>query len=205
MTTALSSLYPNIALEPYTYVSLPPVHDLEGWKQSLSKKARQNLRTAYNRCNRDGLAVELLVSYPCRKGKDWSDAVGLYIRRQVDQYEGRIMGSRLLTYLYFHHLKHDMQSMVAQDNSFLSLLRLNGQAAGVIMGFSKGERLVVPRLAIAGSLSFYSPGMILVEETLKYILEHTELRVLDLGRGDERYKFSLGGEEYYRYCFSMDL
>lgn len=51
------------------------------------------------------------------------------------------------------------------------------------------------RLAIDTKYSFYSPGLILVNELIKYMIDKTAYRVLNLGQGTEKYKYDMGGFE----------
>lgn len=54
----------------------------------------------------------------------------------------------------------------------------------------------MPRLAIDDNYRFYSPGYVLLAETLKYLGANTEVHELDLSRGEEKYKLDLGGTPY---------
>ena len=66
------------------------------------------------------------------------------------------------------------------------------------------NRILVPRLAINGNFSRYSPGIILINETVKYIKnEMNNVNVFDLSKGAEQYKFVMGGSEYLHYDFIL--
>ena len=56
----------------------------------------------------------------------------------------------------------------------------------------------VPRIAINEDYAFYSPGCILISETLK-CLSGSQVHNLDLTRGDEPYTFKMGGTEYHTH------
>ena len=59
-----------------------------------------------------------------------------------------------------------------------------------------GQIVSIPRLAIDTSFGFYSPGYVLLTEVIRYIAAHPMLQELDLSRGDEKYKFDMGGQPY---------
>ena len=60
-----------------------------------------------------------------------------------------------------------------------------------------GTTVVIPRLSIDNQYRFYSPGYILLAETLHWLDSNTTCRCLDLSRGDEQYKIDMGGIKYY--------
>ncbi len=81
---------------------------------------------------------------------------------------------------------------------------MNGIPSASLMGFIRGGRLYIPRLAINSDFSFYSPGMVLIRELVDYTVRSPELSTIDLSRGDEKYKYAVGGEEYCTVEFVVD-
>ena len=61
------------------------------------------------------------------------------------------------------------------------------------------EEIQIPRLAIDSEYSFYSPGYLMVCETLKWLMINSDIQTLDLMRGGEKYKLDLGGQKYITY------
>ena len=62
------------------------------------------------------------------------------------------------------------------------------------------DRIVIPRLAIDDQFRFYSPGYLLICETMKYLLENnSSIKNIDLCRGTEKYKTDLG-EQFIIHC-----
>jgi len=51
------------------------------------------------------------------------------------------------------------------------------------------------------SFSFYSPGIILINEVLKLLLDKN-FSSLDLALGHEPYKYSMGAEDYFAYYYN---
>ena len=49
------------------------------------------------------------------------------------------------------------------------------------------------------------PGKLMIAESIKWLQAHTQIRGLDLSRGDERYKLEMGGVCHYNYRFEIQL
>ncbi len=201
---AFKELLPNISYTPYTYVRIPPQDDIETYINSLSKSMKQNIRTAYNRLNRDGKKISIELLYPVKDAKRniVNDALRTYIKRQITKYNNSKL-SELYTYFFYFYIKHDTISLKHNKNGFISVLKIDDTIAGVMMGFEhKSKRSILfPRLAINDEMSFYSPGIVLIIETLRNLLDKTHINCIDLTRGNESYKYKMGGIEYYTYSF----
>lgn len=173
--------------------------DYESYFVRLDKHARQNVRTAYNRLRTDGkdFALEVYTtegiggsvkSSAYREARN--AALRIYMERQRSHYG----------------VKHGWRSKVAQFLNwhieasryyFLALLKYNGSAVAFVNG------LVIPhkhefwgvRLAIDLTFARYSPGLMLVNELNKFMIERTHYKCFNLGQGNEKYKYDMGGQE----------
>ncbi len=203
--SAVRELYPELQLNEEIYLRIPKQESVEDYIASLSKSTRQNVRTAYNRMKRDELEFELEVAYPTKTNEALYEAcIEAYVERQKNFYnQSYILGSKAMTAWYYRHFDPESKSLASSPKSFVSALKINGSVAGVIMAFSHNNTIVVPRLAINSAYNFYSPGVVLLVETMRYLLEHTELNSIDLCLGNERYKYSMGGVEYRSYHFTI--
>ena len=65
------------------------------------------------------------------------------------------------------------------------------------------KSVIIPRLSINDDFLKYSPGIVLINETAKKLAENKNIDNLDLSKGDEQYKFSMGGEVYYTMNFDV--
>ena len=63
----------------------------------------------------------------------------------------------------------------------------------------------IPRLAINDKFAFFSPGMILVNEAIKYMMGNTDIKIFNLCRGDEKYKYDMGGRELLHSKCKVDF
>lgn len=61
----------------------------------------------------------------------------------------------------------------------------------MMSGLWKNERYVVLRLAIDVSFIRYSPGLMLINETIKYFTKDNHISILDLPYGHEKCKFDM--------------
>lgn len=184
-----------------------PVAEYETWFASLSSSVRQNVRTAYNRLKRDGHLFELSIvgkAAICSEaseeefGRVKEESLELYIKRQITKYQKVGLLSILIKKFAYNFLKHDSKSLYYNSNSITVVLRVDGKVAaymGCLLSHD-GKHIVVPRLAIDDQYKFYSPGYVMLCELLKYLSLNTQVEMLDLSRGVEKYKTDLGGQVY---------
>lgn len=88
-------------------------------------------------------------------------------------------------------------------NALTCVLYINGTIAAFLSGLVDNGRMIVPRLSIDDSFKRYSPGMLLVIETIKHLIDSTDVTVLDLSQGKEQYKYNLGATEHFSYRFKL--
>ena len=186
--------------------------DVEAHVKGLSSSVRQNIRTAYNRMKRDSMAYELKVYIGTNimDNQVGRDIMNIYIRRQKLKYSKHknLMHLPLdfVIRMKYRRILHDSVSLRNDGNSFHSVLYLNGKAVSFMSGFvdKQAHRVVVPRLAIDSDYGFYSPGYVMILETMKRLIEETNIRVIDLSRGDEKYKLDLGGTPYATHMYTCN-
>ena len=171
--------------------------------KTLSKSVRQNLRTAYNRMHRDNISYRLQV-YRSEEMTDdiWNKMMKVYLNRLFTKHKIKAKRNPLYRYIYnlkYRYIKHDTKSLKLSPYSFHTLLYGNGHIMGFLSGLISrdGTTVVIPRLSIDNQYRFYSPGYILLAETLHWLDSNTTCRCLDLSRGDEQYKIDMGGMKYY--------
>lgn len=167
----------------------------------LSKHVRQNVRTAYNRLKKDNKVVQFdlffLKTIDDYKKNELllNEAMCLYLRRHENRYEKKTT----IKYRINREFQYLTRTIKLGDGVFGGLRDIETQK---LVGFFEGyydeyhNEIAVPRLAIDDKYSFYSPGMILVNEAVKYLYDKTSIRSLNLARGDEKYKYDMGGETY---------
>lgn len=173
----------------------------EQYYSTLSKNTKQNIRTAYNRLNREELTytleivdknsenieriIEELNEIYLKRRLVWNDSANLPSARKR-----RMIAKRDVVY----------QTMRKTDAARICQLKINDVVAAFFMGYEVENRFYVPRLAIGEGFEKFSPGMILINEFQKLVPNHF---VFDLGRGDESYKSRLNGAVYWTYQLEM--
>lgn len=167
----------------------------------LSRSVRQNLRTAYNRLERDGKSYRLEVHYgsmaDARKMR--TEILDCYENRQLYSYSKKMKWLRFEYHkIGMKYFRHDKFSLFGNENSVQVALYIDGKVAGMYAGVLNHRKdcILVPRLAINMDYKFYSPGYVMLCESFKYFLSNSTVRNIDLSVGAEQYKLDLGGIKY---------
>lgn len=198
----------SLLSEAWPCVRLSFTEDIDLYIGKLSASVRQNQRTAYNRTRRDGIEYELKVWMPQSHmaAQDWNKLTATYLQRLLTKYKKRKAGSFFYKFYktaYYKYIKHDSLSLRRAGNAFHAALFVQGECMCFMSGFANHEetRVVIPRLAIQDAYRFYSPGYLLICETMKWLINHSSIREIDLSRGTERYKTDLGGKFYHTHAY----
>lgn len=203
------------------HVRIPFSDEYLAFYGHLHKSVRQNLRTAYNRAYKDGMEIRVVVvnghksiSSNCIDGiagtRSYSEALlsdkehksyfeqmmDVYINRHENKYNVRTGKYKKW---YLKHLNFTTKNLKHLPYSCNVMLFFNNHLAAFMGGFLNvdGTELLVPRLSIDENYNFYSPGMLLVNETVRYLACRTACRMIDLAEGAEQYKLKMGGEIYH--------
>lgn len=169
--------------------------------RSLSKSARQNIRTAYNRMKADKIVIDFGVSENRKDKKLLSRSKKLYAKRYAEK-NGRKKFSLKKLFIKFYNPIETI--CYNSEKSFHAYLKINKKLVAYLAGFCQNDSVIVPRLAYDSTYSRYSPGILLINELAKWISENGNINVLDLGYGNEPYKYVMGGEPYMIYDLKME-
>ena len=183
-----NSEYPSVGL------NLPS--SMEEYQKLLSKNSRQNLRTANNRLKKDGKSlvynfddqqVDKNLCLKIRESKLVAKAAhfSLYFK-----YKYRILNRLRYRFHGFMPITHypDSKLMTAFDDQGKLRAFFN-------YGYDPDETRI--RVMAAGTdlvFARYSPGMLLMYNFILKAIQEGVIKEVDLTRGDEKYKFSLGGK-----------
>ena len=183
-----NSVYPSVGL------NLPSSKD--EYYNILSKNSRQNLRTANNRLKKDGKSL-----------------VFNFDDRQVDKQlclkirESKLVAKSAHFSLYFKYKYRILNRLRYRFHGFIpitdypeSKIMTAYDEQGNLRAFfnygydSNGTKIRV--MAAGTDLDFarYSPGMLLMYNFIMNAIQVGKIKEVDLTRGDEKYKFSLGGQ-----------
>lgn len=196
---AAHHLFPNLEEEDFPMVGIGFPDNYDEYFATLSQNTRQNIHKIFNRLKRDEVDWHAKVFMPTSSNPHYEDCLNTFITRQCECYNHGVMGIDALSRLKFRYMVHDTKSLHEAKNSFCASVTINGKVAATMFGLVSldGTRVVVPRVAIDPAFKFYSPGLLLVSETIKWMIENTDIRYLDLTRGEERYKYTMGGVKYF--------
>ena len=190
--------------EPSVCVNIPFSDDFDSYFSGLKKSVRQNYRTAKNRMNREEKKWEVRTYGICDRIEDSSisDCMKIYKMRMEQRLQKKVS---FLESFVRETLNPITVALNKNKNVIWSVLYIEDKVAGFFAGFVNNEEntVVVPRLAINDDFSLYCPGNLLIIDTIKYLIENTKIRNIDLSRGDEPYKYALGGENHYNYTFKL--
>ena len=190
-------------------VSIPVFPTWDKWYISLSKNARQNLRTSYNRLETDNLKINFkpyIQELP--DGKVKKNTMLLFCRRLCEHSKLKDIGLSRILYLL---KKNDiMTRALNNEKRFIgATIYINKMLIAYCQGLiSNDGRAVIVRLSINIDYAKYSPGGLLINELMKEFEKNKKTRTIvefDLARGDEKYKYTYGGVEYLSYTWISSL
>lgn len=89
----------------------------------------------------------------------------------------------------------------------MTVLLIDGKVGVFMQGFyNEGlKSFEIPQLAMNDEFSWYSPGLVLINETAKMFIADGRIRYIDLTRGTEKYKTDKGGQFYETHAITITL
>jgi len=177
-------------------VQLPS--DVDEYHSSLSKHTRQNLRTSENRLEKDGLTIAFNLNdinidkSLCRKMR--ADRLAPKKERHGLVLTLKLRFFNMLRVRFKYGIPFDVDSQ-----SHLMSAYINGELAAY---FNYGvdhahKRIVIMAAGTSQKYAWYSPGMLLAYRFIQEQIIDGKVETVDFTRGNEKYKYSLGGQEHY--------
>jgi CelD/BcsL family acetyltransferase involved in cellulose biosynthesis len=171
-----------------------PVFDIpEGWaayEKMLSGKNRRELRRKMRKAGPYS-GVDWYVVGP---EHDLDQEIDAFIELLVMSHpeKGNFMHER--NHAFFHAIGH-----AAFDVGLLQLafLTLNNKRVAAYMNFLYGERIMVYNSGLDPAAYRLSPGIVLMAHLIRSAIEEQRFRIFDFLRGDEAYKYALGGQDTF--------
>lgn len=176
-------------------VSIDMTDSYDKYVSSLSKHQRQNIRTAYNKIQKESFNIRLVqydISNPIPKDV-WRKCQIMYEQRH------EVSGSRWKIWKD-RQLNPYTQILHSVEGWRIFVLFHNNEPISYMAGLygAKQKCYYVPRLCINNQFSKYSPGIVLINDSIKELIGGG-VRYLDLMRGDEAYKTAMGGCVHNNY------
>jgi len=198
-------LFPNSVLEAEREcVKIDFANDYDSYYKGLSKSVRQNLRTSYNKLAKNNKLYELKVfSKTLCDEQTLNDIIHVYTKREFERKQKSYSYFKYFKNRYFNVLLWAMKAMQTQCTF---AFYIDQKLAAYMTGFETNRKSIVfPMLAIDKDLGAYSPGKLMINESVKYLVQQSDIRCLDLSRGAESYKFDMGGTKHVNCRFSVIL
>ena len=177
------------------FIALPFGDDYEVYYNGLNKHVKQNLRTAYNRMKTDVKQYQFKVYKTNQMNEETFNEVNTVY---CDRRKRHFHNNNFLHSIYLKKIDFLTKEYRYNPSSFNAVVRIDDKVAAFMSGFIdyNSRTVFIPRLAIDDSFARYSPGMILLNETAKYICDSNDVDILDLFGTNGDYKHSMGGVEY---------
>jgi hypothetical protein len=187
-------------------VSLLLPHIVEDYCSSLSKNSRQNLRTANNRLVKDGHEIVFNFDDVFVNKDECAEIREKKLSQQYDKipiflkYKYRIKNKLYFHFNFCYPLYHYRLGKV-----------MTAYIDGRLCAFfnyvidEKHNNIVVITAGTDLFFSRYSPGILLMYEFVKQVIAKGQISCVDFTRGNEKYKYTLGGLTFYNHniCFSV--
>ena len=176
----------------------------EDYWNSLGKKARQNIRTAKNRLIRNNLSF---VVKNDDANVDKLNCKGLRECRVRSKNKklGLLTRAKILIYSKLHVKEPTFLPLMEDEETHFLTSYINGSLASFFnyTKSSKRKEVYMMGVGIDEQYSWYSPGILSVIEFIQSCYETEKIRYIDFTRGDEKYKFIVGGKTHYIHSLSF--
>ena len=188
----------DVVIEKIEQIRIPYQSSYEDYISGLSKSAKQNIRTAYNRMNNDNrnYSFKCYFGEPIPPDKQ-QKILNVCCKRRSEKYHN----ASVLHSFYLKYLDWITEECQTNHFAFNAVLEIDGEVAAFMSGFENRfeDEISIPRLAIDATFSRYSPGIILLNETAKVLTETQRTKFFDLYGATAPYKKQMGGQLYYKY------
>lgn len=196
-------------------VSVEVPADSESYQAMLSKSTRQNLRTARNRLTKDGFELEVVIGgHPSKEDAEGFAALRSARRRQRNARSGppsltkfAHRARQLASAALFADFNETDSLMTSHPSAWHLQVRIGGRLAAYAFGFGEHWHSVptlrITQVAYAEEMGRYSPGLVGLHHYIAQVAARADppQRTIDFTRGEESYKFALGGLAHVHSSF----
>ena len=181
-----------------TCVALTLPSTIEEYNKLLSKNARQNIRTAHNRLKKDDLDIRFVFD---DKEVDRERCRNMREQRFIEKFKHvsklRLMKHKIMYKLTFHFRPY-LPFMCYDGGHFLTTY-IGDELCSFFYYLIDDIHKHVYVIAAGVNLEYsrYSPGIISLNTFINEIIKSQNIDVIDFTRGDEPYKYAIGGKDHY--------
>jgi len=186
--------------QPKPCVSIKLPNSINEYDSILSKSTRQNIRTARNRLSKQEKAISFVFDDNIADKR-----LCQQIRRERLHKKRRRIRSikdfKVLAKNFLAQKTHYEIPLIADKNSHLMTAYIDNELAAFFnYGIDVWHRTIVIMAAGTSSkFEWYSPGMLLSYLFIQNLIQNKQYSVVDFTRGDEPYKYSLGGTNRFNH------
>ena len=183
----------------------------EEYKKKLSKQTRQNIRTANNRLIRDNKSLVYnyddcnvnlneFIGYRTTRVAKKNDWRGKTLKWRIINFISKnILGRGWYKFPEYAPYTHDLNSKFMTAKTPEGVL-----CAAFNYGISSANRsIVLMGVSTNPDYAKYSPGILLLLNFIENAIDHNRYDFIDFTRGNESYKFALGGKEHSISHFTL--
>ncbi len=185
----------------------------EEYNKSLSKQSRQNIRTANNRLARDGKSLVYNTDDQAVNLGKFASYRNIRVAKKND-WGGKTLKWRIINFISTKLLRRGWYKFAEyapythdSNSKFMTAKTPDGElCASFNYGVSQdGRSIVLMAVSTNPAYSKYSPGILLAYNFIKEAIESNRYDYIDFTRGNEPYKFALGGKEHLISNIHIDL
>lgn len=196
----LDKYYSNSLLFEGDCAHIPVQENFDCYYKLLSKNVRQNLRTAQNRADKDNIDIHYEIHHRLSK-HDAEEFYNIYCERQYiknSESNENLIAKISGKYSSYKKSKFNFltQAMTSLDNGFVLGCYSGTQKIGLCYGVEDENGIRIPIVCFKQDFSRYSPCMLCIYNYIKDSYENGTIKTFDLLKGNEPYKFNLGGEKF---------
>lgn len=186
----------------------------EKYTESLTKSTRHHLKNSANRIKKDHLnyqfdvmgrtsdeqLLDSLLSVHLERLKIKNSVQGLTLKKKISSF----LWYRYQLYLELHN-NIVINSMKNMKESCLIIVRINDEIAGYLYGLRDVGSIRMLQNGCLEKFNYYSPMFQCAYRFIIQGYEDNSLRQYDFTRGNERYKYQLGGQELILFSYKIRL
>lgn len=190
--------------EPCVNLHLPI--DNEDYQKYLSKHARQNLRTANNRITKDHLSIVYVFDNTMVDPKTCLEIRESKLSVQYDKVSQlRKYKYRLVNRFRFHF--PSFYPISDFSGSKIMTATINDELCAFFNYAYDEPRKKIVIISAGTNLKYarYSPGILLIYNYIMQIIMEKNYTDIDFTRGNESYKYTLGGKTNYNFSIRFSI
>ena len=183
------------------------------YQKQLSKQFRQNIRTANNRLTRDCKSLVYDFSDSNVDLDEFTAYRSVRVAKKND-WGGKTLKWRIINFISTKILRRGWYKFAEyapyshdKNSKFMTAKTYEGElCASFNYGVSPdGRSIVLMGVSTNPAYSRYSPGILLLYSFIENAIESDRYDYIDFTRGNETYKFALGGKEHKIYHIYLNL